>query len=138
LEKRKWDAYWKHRHQELDRKFAAYQYRRNIFLVMELMVVPMMLIIMLSIADRSWYMKWWWWCIYLFFIFLPRVVFLFPKTKPRRQYWQHAVMSLFHWIVLLSPFLLLWSDRLWIRILIIILIPLDAYLLLLFLGTLGS
>jgi len=36
---------------------------------MELIVVPMMLIIMLSIADRSWYMKWWW-CIYLFFIFL--------------------------------------------------------------------
>ena len=145
-EKKKWILYWKRIRQESDRSYITHRYAFYLYLIIQLIVVPIVLMIMISIGDRSWCIQWWWWCIYVFFIFLPRVVlffspyfsiFLFPKTKPSRQYWQHAGLSLFHWIVLLSPFLLLWSDHLWIRILINILIPVDAYLLLLFLGTLG-
>jgi len=144
-EKRKWNAYWKRRRRGSDREYAGSQYKLKIYLIVELIVVPVILMIMLSIADRSWYTQWWWWCIYIFillsrlvFCLFPYVsIFLFHKTKPRHQYWQHAGLSLFHWFILLSPFLLLWSDRLWVRVLLNILIPFDAYLLLLFLGTLG-
>jgi len=137
-EKKKWDAYWKRIRRESDDNFKRYKYIWKIYLWVQLIVVPVMLMVMVSIADRSWYTRWWWWCIYIFAILLPRLLFLsFPYfsvfffDRRHRRYWEQAGLSLFHWIILLSPFLLLWSDHLGVRILLNLLIPLDAFLMIL-------
>jgi hypothetical protein len=92
------------------------------FSMLSIIMVPIILIVFILFAPSFWFQHPFWIILYILIVLLPKC-FLFPLF-----YETPRTISIFHWIILLCPFLLYWESSTMTRVILSCLIGIDIAL----------
>ena len=92
------------------------------FSILSIIMVPIILIVFILFAPSFWFQRPLWFVLYVLIVLLPKY-FLFPLF-----YETPRTISLFHWIILLCPFLLYWESSTMTRVILSCMIVVDIAL----------
>ena len=90
--------------------------------MVSIIMVPIILIVFILFAPSFWFQRPLWFVLYVLIVLLPKY-FLFPLF-----YETPRTISLFHWIILLCPFLLYWESSTMTRVILSCMIVVDIAL----------
>uniref|UniRef100_A0A6C0CZF1 Uncharacterized protein n=1 Tax=viral metagenome TaxID=1070528 RepID=A0A6C0CZF1_9ZZZZ len=89
------------------------------FSLLSIIMVPIILIVFILFAPSFWFQRPIWFILYISIVLFPKC-FLFPLF-----YETPHTISLFHWIILLCPFLLYWESSTMTRVILSCMIVAD-------------
>jgi len=90
--------------------------------MVSIIMVPIILIVFILFAPSFWFQRPFWFILYILIVLFPKC-FLFPLF-----YETPRTISLFHWIIILCPFLLYWESSTMTRVILSCLIGIDIAL----------